>query len=108
VPEYNSAAELLGTLEGGLAAHRRRAAELDFKRANALQLSDKPGEALAAIRNAKAHLQVRTGCRGSTEHSVQWMGCTVLFMLATCVCEPVAHLPACCAHATDANTRSYL
>jgi hypothetical protein len=59
VPEYNSAVELLRSLEGGLAAHRRRAAELDFKRANALQLIDKPGDALAAIRSAKAHLQVR-------------------------------------------------
>jgi hypothetical protein len=58
VPEYSSAVELLGSLQGGLAAHRRRAAELDFKRANALQLVDKPGDALAAIRSAKAHLQV--------------------------------------------------
>ncbi|KAF6259359.1 hypothetical protein COO60DRAFT_1016796 [Scenedesmus sp. NREL 46B-D3] len=57
VPEYDSAVELLGGLAGGLAAHRRRAAELDFKRANALQLVDKPGDALSAIRSAKAHLQ---------------------------------------------------
>lgn len=59
MPEYNTALELLAQLEGGLQAHKRRAAELDFKKATALQLTDQPAEALDAMHSAKAHLQAR-------------------------------------------------
>lgn len=38
------------------ALHSSRAAELEFKKATALQLLDSPAEALAAMQSAKAHL----------------------------------------------------
>jgi hypothetical protein len=84
-PEYTAAIELLSSLEGGLAARRRRAAEVDFKRANALQLSDKPGEALSAIRSAKAHLQV--GIPYQTMSEVSPVACVDLHC-SSCVCHP--------------------
>jgi hypothetical protein len=97
VPEYNSAVELLRSLEGGLAAHRRRAAELDFKRANALQLIDKPGDALSAIRSAKAHLQVgRETCAAlhTWGGGLCCLSCGVawclVWCLVWCMSEPLA------------------
>eukprot|EP00879_Flechtneria_rotunda_P015443 GHRR01016148.1.p1 GENE.GHRR01016148.1~~GHRR01016148.1.p1 ORF type:complete len:428 (+),score=181.79 GHRR01016148.1:160-1284(+) len=55
--EYETAIELVGQLEGGLSAHKRRAAELHFKRATALQLIDQPAEGLQAMQTAKKLLQ---------------------------------------------------
>eukprot|EP00775_Hariotina_reticulata_P013279 gene13279-13410_t len=59
VAEYNTAAGMLAQVEGGLAAYKRRAAELDFKTATAYMLADQPAEALAAMTSAKAQLQTR-------------------------------------------------
>eukprot|EP00878_Enallax_costatus_P001837 GHUV01001995.1.p1 GENE.GHUV01001995.1~~GHUV01001995.1.p1 ORF type:complete len:566 (+),score=283.94 GHUV01001995.1:59-1756(+) len=59
VQEFTTALEMLAKVEGGLSAVQRRAAELEFKKSTALQLSDQPAEALKAIHSAKAHLQAR-------------------------------------------------
>ncbi|KAF8065926.1 MET1B [Scenedesmus sp. PABB004] len=59
VPEYDAALAALDAAPGGQAGARRHAAELAFKKANALQLAERPAEALGAMRAARAHLTAR-------------------------------------------------
>lgn len=55
--EYAAAEALVAALPGGLEAHRRFAAEIEFKRATALELSDQPAAALESMQAAKRYLQ---------------------------------------------------
>lgn len=58
--EYDAAGVALADVYGGdLATAPRRAAELQFKRATALELLDRPEDALSAMRDARRHLAAR-------------------------------------------------